>query len=73
MPDPLYSRVAAEVRAEMGRQRFSGTRLARHLKVSQAFISRRLTGQVPFDVAELEAVAEVLNVPVSRFLDEVAA
>jgi transcriptional regulator with XRE-family HTH domain len=36
--------------------------------VSQALVSRRLTGEVPFDVAELSRIAEILGVPVSTFM-----
>jgi transcriptional regulator with XRE-family HTH domain len=59
--------VAAEVRAEMARQRMSQQELARRLGVAQQTISRRHTGEVPWDVSELLAVAELLNVPVSLF------
>lgn len=62
--------VAAEVRAEVARQRISQTRLAEHLSISQAGISRRLSGDTPFDLNELTAVAKFLGVPVSHFLQE---
>lgn len=38
------------------------------LGMSQAAAWRRLKGDVPFDVAELAAVAEMLGVPLSKFL-----
>jgi transcriptional regulator with XRE-family HTH domain len=60
--------VAAEVRAEMARQRMSQTRLAEALGVTQASVSRRLVGEVPFDIQELYKVAEFLGVPVAQFL-----
>lgn len=60
--------MAAEVRAEMARQRVSQTALAEKLEVSQPYISRRLTGDVSFDVDELAAVAEALDVPLEQFL-----
>lgn len=59
---------ATEVRAEMGRQRITGAALARALEVSDMYISRRLSGDVPFDLAEIERVAAALGVPVTRFL-----
>lgn len=33
-------------------------------------MSRRLRGQVAFDVADLDALANLLNVPVIAFFDE---
>jgi transcriptional regulator with XRE-family HTH domain len=60
--------VASEVRAELGRQRISGSALAKSLGMSQAGISRRLRGEVPFDVDELSAIAALLNVPLSALL-----
>lgn len=65
--------VAAEVRAEMARQHKSQTTLALDLGVSQAFLSRRLSGGVPFDIDELDRIARVLEVPVTRFLCEEAS
>lgn len=67
--DSAYARdVAAEVRAEMARQRVSQTALAEKLDVSQAYVSRRLAGDVAFDVAELDDVARILGVPVEQFV-----
>lgn len=52
----------------MARQRKSGRAVADALGVSHMYLSRRINGRVPFDVAELAAVAEVLGVPLSQFL-----
>lgn len=63
--------VAAEVRAEMARQGVSQTALAERLGWPQPRLSRRLTDgktAVPFEVAELVAVADALDVPVIQFL-----
>jgi transcriptional regulator with XRE-family HTH domain len=72
---PTLPEIAArEVRAEMGRQKISGAALAQTLGVSDMYVSRRLNGEVPFDLAELERVAAALSVPVTQFLPaEVAA
>ena len=43
--------------------------MAFRLGWNQPFISRRLSGDIPFDVNELEAIAEVLEVPVTRFFE----
>ena len=47
--------------------------LATSLGVSQAAVSRRLTGAVAFDVTELDALAQLFGVPASRLLGEDAA
>lgn len=70
MSEP-HKLVAAEVRAEMARQRMSQSRLAELLGVAQQTISRRIVGEVPFDVSELARVAELLNVPMTQFLGSV--
>lgn len=61
--------VAAEVRAQLARAQYTGSRIARELGWTQRYMSRRLTGEVPFDVNDLAAIAEVLGVPVSSFFD----
>jgi len=60
--------VAAEVRAEIARQGLTQQTLARQLDWKQPYLSRRLGGHVPLDVAELVAIAEVLGVPAVQFL-----
>lgn len=68
------SRVAAEVRAEMARQRLSQQSLADRLGWSQQRLSRRIMADggkyplVPFDVEELAQVAEVLGVPITQLM-----
>jgi len=62
-----YQSVAAEVRAEMARRQLSGVRAARRLGWTQNYISRRLSGTVPFDVADLLAIAQLLEVPAAKF------
>lgn len=64
----LLSHVAAEVRAEMARQRKTQRDLAAALELSQAQVSDRLREKVAFDVRELEKVANWLGVPVSQFM-----
>lgn len=69
MPDRQSprGRVAAEVRAEMARARVSGNALARIVGKSQAYWSRRITGDVAFDVDDLAIIAGLLGVPIVRF------
>lgn len=64
-----HQRVAAEVRAEMARQQLSGVRAAKELGWTQNYISRRLSGTVPFDVADLMRLAGLLEVPVESFFE----
>lgn len=54
--------VAGEIRAHAARRGLSGRQLAFQLGKSQPWMSRRLTGEVPFDVEELDAVAALLGV-----------
>jgi transcriptional regulator with XRE-family HTH domain len=63
----LSESAAAEVRAEMARQRRSGKQLATQLGWSQMYLSRRLSGRAPFNLDDLAAIAAALGVPVSSF------
>jgi transcriptional regulator with XRE-family HTH domain len=56
--------VAANIRAESARRRVRQSDLAEAVGLSQATISRKLSGQVPLTIDEVYAVAEVLHVPV---------
>lgn len=68
MGEDFTERVAAEIRAEMGRQRMSQETLAGGVGISQQALSRRLLGQYPFNTTELAKAAEALKVPVGRLL-----
>jgi transcriptional regulator with XRE-family HTH domain len=71
MPPTVESeRVAASVRAEMARRRVSQQALADVLGHSQAWISRRVSGEVEFTVDELRRVAAALVVPLAQLLGE---
>jgi transcriptional regulator with XRE-family HTH domain len=67
------NRVAATVRAEMARRRTRQTVLAQRLGMSSTAVSRRLTGETPFSVPELMAVADVLGMPVADLMPETTA
>ena len=54
--------VAANIRAEMKRQRIRQPVIAAALGLSQASVSRKLTGHTPLTVDELAVVADVLGV-----------
>ncbi|GIH07345.1 hypothetical protein Rhe02_54120 [Rhizocola hellebori] len=65
--------VAAEVRAELGRQGHdNNTWLAAQLDVSEMWVSRRLRCVTEFSADDLVRVARVLGVPVSQFLPDTA-
>jgi transcriptional regulator with XRE-family HTH domain len=57
----------------MARKRVTQQKLASGLGLSQAAVSRRLRGDVPFDVAMLSDVADLLGVPVAALTNQVAA
>lgn len=67
-PINLRQRVAAELRAEMARQKRTGVDLAAALKCSQQSASRRLNGGQGLDLDELPVIAEWLGIDVMDLL-----
>lgn len=65
--NPTHS-VAAEVRAELGRQGRNRSWLAEQLDVSDMWVSRRLRGQTRFTEDDLRRVAEALGVSAADLL-----
>jgi transcriptional regulator with XRE-family HTH domain len=61
--------IAAAIRAELGWQNLSQANLSRSLDWTEVYLSRRLTGQVPFTLADISAIADQLGVPPSKFLE----
>lgn len=72
MTQTLSTRVAAVVRAEAARRKVPQAQIADRLSVSQAAVSRRMTGRTPFDLDELAIVAQLLDVPVIDLIREAA-
>ena len=72
MDESHDQKIAAEVRAELGRKELSCAALARMTDIPEPTLRRRLKGSAPFRIAELETVAEALDVPVMQFLDGAA-
>lgn len=68
--NPFAEAVGKRVRAEMDHQHIRQTAVARRLGISQAAVNRRITGEIPFNVAELAAVARLLDVDICSFLVE---
>lgn len=60
--------VGANVKAEMSRKGKTQNDLARVLGMSQVGVSRRLRGVTAFNVDELAAVSEALQVPIDKLL-----
>jgi transcriptional regulator with XRE-family HTH domain len=67
-PSTLAGRVAAEVRAHLARRQFTGAGLAAALGKSEMYVSRRLRGDVPFDLIDIEQAAQYLGVAVADLL-----
>src|SRR5579859_5043198 len=59
--------IAAEVRAQLARRRRSARSVAFELGWTQTYMSRRINGRIPFNVDDLAAIAEALDVPVISF------
>lgn len=55
--------VGRTVRAELARAEWSMTHGAEVLGISPPAFRRRIRGQIPFDVAELETLSKALGVP----------
>jgi transcriptional regulator with XRE-family HTH domain len=70
--DPLHARVAEEVRAWLGRRNLSARQAAIRLGWSQTYLSRRITGDVPFDVGDLGRLASLLEIDPAAFFSEPA-
>lgn len=64
----LSAQVAEEVRSVMGRKDISKAELARRLGVSEMWTSRRLRGQLPIDLDDMERIAAALDVTVMDLL-----
>lgn len=69
---PRTETVAANVRAEIARQRITQRTLASALGMSPAAMSDRLSGKTPIDVNELEAIARFLKVSPESLLKDAA-
>lgn len=63
----LSAHVATEVRAYLARRRLSASKAAKAIGWKQQYLARRLSGDVPFRVDELEALAGLLGCRVTDF------
>lgn len=64
----LRESVAEEVRVAMVRKRVRGAALAQQIGRSEAYLSRRLTGNTAFDLDDLQAISDVLDIDVADLL-----
>lgn len=60
--------IATEVRAEIGRQQKNGREIAEQLGIAASVFYLRLNGSRAFRAEELVLLANLLDVPVERFL-----
>ena len=63
----LREQVAEEVRALLARRRLSARKAAEALGKTEWYMSRRMTGKTAFDIDDLAALADLLDVPVTDF------
>ncbi len=68
MTTPATATAAAEVRAALARCRITQTALAETTGRSQSYWSRRLSGEQPMTVADLEVISALTGVPVADLL-----
>lgn len=71
---PRRELVAAEVRAELARQMMTVPALSDATGIAYRTLTRRVSGESPFDTDELDRVARALGVPLAHLWGaEVAA
>lgn len=64
--------IAENVRAVVARRRLRQVAIGERLGLNQQQVSRRLNGQVPISAAELQQLAQLLDVPVAELYGEAA-
>lgn len=67
--DPVRKQIGDNVRAEMARLGLGQDRLGVILGIGRSQISRRLSGVIGFEAAELVRIAAELDIPVSRLAE----
>lgn len=64
----LREQAAEEIRVLLARRRVSAAELARRTGMKQSTLARRMTGEIAFDLDDLELIANALGVPVADLL-----
>lgn len=68
MPDNLSERVAEWLDEEMAKERLTQQEVAAVLGINQTNVSRRLRGTCPFQLREIDALADYFETPVETIL-----
>lgn len=68
MAQTTTERTAARIRGLLGERRLSVRQLAASMGVPSTTLARRLRGEYPLDLAELDSIAHVLGVTVSDLI-----
>lgn len=69
----LDEMVGATIRAELARRRFTATDATVSLNRSRQYISRRLTGELSFTLADLDGIARFLGISLTSLLPDTAS
>jgi transcriptional regulator with XRE-family HTH domain len=69
----LRERVAEEVRALLARKMMTGAELAEAIGRSPMYVSRRIRGEVAFDLDDMQHLAEVFGVEVGALIPKSVA
>lgn len=67
--DPVRKQIGDNVRAEMARLGLNQDQLGEILGIGRSQVSRRLTGVIGFEAAELVRIAAEFDIPVSRLAE----
>jgi transcriptional regulator with XRE-family HTH domain len=67
--DAAVLRAAANVRSALAWRNITGSAAAREIGVGQPYLSRRLNGDVPFDVGDLTLLAKLVGLTPGHLLD----
>jgi hypothetical protein len=67
--DPWTEAIAGNVRAEAARRQISRYDIAKHLDISEATTSRRMSGASPWSTPEIVALAKLFDCPVTTLYD----
>ena len=60
---------ASAVKDALYEQRMSERELARRMDVSQSWLNKRLTGEIPLRFGEVFEITEILQISLERFID----
>lgn len=67
--DLVADTIAANLRAELSRQRWSARKAADALGLGHLYVNRRVNGQVELSGSDLVMFSTLLNVPIARFFE----